>query len=312
MVYTFEQKIALDCSIKEETFMDIANSYIFSEHIETSIPKYTSRFHVEQKDGYVAINFDDFNGMTMKNIKELKLSIPSANFNADLSKTADVPKGHYFEDWKHTVVIKHHEILNPENKFFVDNVLKMEFRGLIECEKPEPESLGDTLWDAEDKDFTFIVEKKEIKAHKLILRQYSSVLSQMFNSNVKQLLINDFDLDTVRDALRFCYGLPPPYIPHYIPHYERLLNCLRFANVYDMPIIKERIAHPLSEYIDKKNVCELANKSLEYNAPELKGYCIDFISKCVRDDKTYDNAMNLNIEIVKELYQSSLCRTSIS
>uniref|UniRef100_A0AC35F0H9 BTB domain-containing protein n=1 Tax=Panagrolaimus sp. PS1159 TaxID=55785 RepID=A0AC35F0H9_9BILA len=245
--------------------------------------------------------------MDIKNIKEMTLSIPSADFNADLSKPDNVPKGHDFEDWEYAAVIKLDDFLDPSNKFFVNNVLKMEFRGLIECEKPEPESLGYTLWHAEDKDFSFIVGKNEIKALKLILRHYSSVLSGMFNSKVKQLIIDDFDWHTVHDALRFCYGLPPYYVTG-----EKLLNCLRFANVYDMLIIKERIADQLSNYIKRKNVCKLANKSLKYNAPALKGYCIDFISKCVRDGKTYDNAMNLNMEIVKELYQSSICRTSIS
>uniref|UniRef100_A0A914PVZ5 BTB domain-containing protein n=1 Tax=Panagrolaimus davidi TaxID=227884 RepID=A0A914PVZ5_9BILA len=276
MVYTFEQKIALDWSIKKETFMNGANSCISTEDIETSIPKYTSRFHLEQKDGYVAIYFNESEGMEIKNIKEMTLSIPSADFNADLSKPADVPKGHDFEYLEYIAVIKHDEILNPENKFFVDDILKMEFRGLIECEKPEPESLSDTLWNAKDKDFPFIVGKKEIKAHKLILRQYSSILSEMFNSNVKQLIIDDFDWHTVNNTLRFCYGLPPRYGVCYgtLAIYgicENLLNCLRFANVYNMPIIKERIAHTLSKYIKRKNVCELANKSVEYNAPELKG-----------------------------------------
>uniref|UniRef100_A0AC35GE24 BTB domain-containing protein n=1 Tax=Panagrolaimus sp. PS1159 TaxID=55785 RepID=A0AC35GE24_9BILA len=304
MVYTFEQKIAMDWSIKIETFVNEDNSYISTEDIKTSIPKYSNRFYIEQCDNYVAICFSESEGMKIKNIKELTLSIPSADFNADLSKTADVPKGHYFEDYEYTAVIKLDEILNPENKFFVDDILEMEFRGLIECEKPEPDSLGYILWNAADKDFTFIVGKKEIKAHKLILRQYSSVLTDVLNTNVKQLIINDFDWHTVNNTLRFCYGLPQIY--GYVE------NCLRFANVYDMPFIKERIAHSLSDCINRKNVCKLANKSLEYNAPELKGYCIDFISKCVRDGKTYDDAMNLNIEIVKKLYQSSLCRTSIS
>uniref|UniRef100_A0A914P8U9 Uncharacterized protein n=1 Tax=Panagrolaimus davidi TaxID=227884 RepID=A0A914P8U9_9BILA len=168
MVYTFEQKIALDWSLKKETFMNKVNSDISTEDIETSIPKYTNCFQVEEQDGYVAICFNESEGMDIKNIKEMTLSILSADFNADLSKPANVPKGHDFEDWEYTAVIKLDDFLDPLNKFFVDDILKMEFRGLIECEKPEPERLGDTLWNAEDKDFTFIVGKKKIRVNGLI------------------------------------------------------------------------------------------------------------------------------------------------
>uniref|UniRef100_A0A914PDQ6 Uncharacterized protein n=1 Tax=Panagrolaimus davidi TaxID=227884 RepID=A0A914PDQ6_9BILA len=79
-----------------------------------------------------------------------------------------------------------------------------------------------------------------------------------------------------------------------------------------MPDIKERITNKLSERINIKNVAEIANKSLKYNSPTLKGYCINFISKCIKDGETYDDAINLNQKIVQELYTTSLCHTVIS
>uniref|UniRef100_A0AC35FS60 Uncharacterized protein n=1 Tax=Panagrolaimus sp. PS1159 TaxID=55785 RepID=A0AC35FS60_9BILA len=79
-----------------------------------------------------------------------------------------------------------------------------------------------------------------------------------------------------------------------------------------MPVIKEQIERILNGYINTTNVVKLANKSLEYNAPILKGYCFTYISKCIEDGKQYDEASNLHQEIIDELYKSSVFRTVMS
>uniref|UniRef100_A0A914PNI6 BTB domain-containing protein n=1 Tax=Panagrolaimus davidi TaxID=227884 RepID=A0A914PNI6_9BILA len=242
---------------------------------------------MDQNDGYVAICFIGTNFMVGTTIKEMTLSIPSAGFIADLTKVADVPKGHDFEKWEDHFVFKRDDILNPEKKFFVDDILTMEFRGTVEYSK-QPESLGETLWKSNSKDFTFIIQKNmktimERKVHKYILRQYSSVFREMIDSNVNHFDIDDFDHSAVLAVVKCCYDVLLQ--GNWRPNVESLLESLRFAIVYDMPIIKERITKHLSGFIDATNVCKIANKSLEYDAPLLKSQCIISFQNVLKIEK---------------------------
>uniref|UniRef100_A0A914P6F5 Uncharacterized protein n=1 Tax=Panagrolaimus davidi TaxID=227884 RepID=A0A914P6F5_9BILA len=144
MANTVEFQVAMNWSIKKETFINM-NEKMCTAKIETTIPDYKYYFEIEQNDGYVAIYFNDTEFMSGTTIKEMTLSIPSAGFIADMTKVADVPKDHDFEGYEDTIVFKHDDILNPEKKFFVDDILTMKFRGTVEYSK-QPESLGVTLW----------------------------------------------------------------------------------------------------------------------------------------------------------------------
>uniref|UniRef100_A0A914QT42 BTB domain-containing protein n=1 Tax=Panagrolaimus davidi TaxID=227884 RepID=A0A914QT42_9BILA len=270
----FECEIAMIWSIKKETFQNIVNDAI------------------NKHDGDIAISLEDSDAK----VKEMTLSILSADFKSDMSKPANVPIGHYFDGRDYAVIINRDDILDPNMNFFVNDILTLEFRGVVER---KPKSLSNSLWDAKDQDFTFSVKNKQIKVHKFILRRYSPAFCKMFDENVNEFRIADFNYRTVLYALRFCYDLPALNANVY-----HLLDTIRFANTYDMLLIKERIAYQMNDFIDATNVCQLANSSLEYDVPSLRFYCIRFMSYCIKNGQTYDRALELNDAIKIELYNS--------
>uniref|UniRef100_A0A914QKF8 BTB domain-containing protein n=1 Tax=Panagrolaimus davidi TaxID=227884 RepID=A0A914QKF8_9BILA len=298
MVKVVEVKVATKLSIKKGTFTKLVYKSFSSKKIETIIPNYEYHFDICERNGDVRISFIDNCYERNAKVEEMTLSIHSADFESAFSE----------DDYDLTVIIKRDDLLNPDKKFFVNDILTLEFCGIVEYNvEAEIQSLGQTLWNGGDQDFTFIVGKDKVKAHKLLLYRYSTVLSEMCKSGVNQIKINNFNYDAVLVTMRLCYDLDSLRAT-----VDNLLEAIRFTNVYDMPIIKEKAEHTLKDYINVRSVCKIANKSLEYDAPILKAYCINFISKCIKDNKQYDNALNLNQEIVQELYKSSVFHTFLS
>uniref|UniRef100_A0AC34GP08 BTB domain-containing protein n=1 Tax=Panagrolaimus sp. ES5 TaxID=591445 RepID=A0AC34GP08_9BILA len=168
-------------------------------------------------------------------------------------------------------------------------------------------SLGDILWKKDDKDFTFIVGKGDIKAHKFIIRQFSSVFCAAIDSNKNEFQIEDFNGTIVDAAVRLCYELDVPFNKNY---YFKLIE---FASTYDMPLIKEQVEYKFKEHITAKNVCEFANKSIELKAEILRGLCVNFLSNCIKTGKPFDGTFsNLHPEIKSLVFKNSFCHTQTS
>uniref|UniRef100_A0AC35ESL0 BTB domain-containing protein n=1 Tax=Panagrolaimus sp. PS1159 TaxID=55785 RepID=A0AC35ESL0_9BILA len=287
-------------SIKKGTFTKLTklvNKGISSKKIETIIPNYEYHFAIDERNGDVRISFFDDCYDGNAKVKEMTLSIHSADFESAFTED---------DDDIQTVIIKRADLLNPDKKFFVNDILTLELCGIIEYNvEAEIQSLGQTLWNGGDQDFTFIVGKDKVRAHKLLLYRYSTVLSEICKSNVNQIKINNFSCDAVHVTMRLCYDLDSLRA-----NVDNLLEAIRFTNL--ICYFLEKAEHTLYDYINVRSVCKIANKSVEYDAPILKAYCINFISKCIKDNKQYDNALNLNQEIVQELYKASVFQTFLS
>uniref|UniRef100_A0A914XT19 BTB domain-containing protein n=1 Tax=Panagrolaimus superbus TaxID=310955 RepID=A0A914XT19_9BILA len=102
------------------------------------------------------------------------------------------------------------------------------------------DALGLQLWKQnESKDFTIIVDEKEIDAHKNVLAARSLVFARMFESGMKEaeenkVEIKDFPFEIVEAAIKLCYhhSLVP-----YITLNDKML-ILQFFNKYDIQSLK--------------------------------------------------------------------------
>uniref|UniRef100_A0AC34G2G1 BTB domain-containing protein n=1 Tax=Panagrolaimus sp. ES5 TaxID=591445 RepID=A0AC34G2G1_9BILA len=281
-------------SIKKEIFLN--EEHIESQIFETTLPnvKYSVNLWInENRDGIIAIGFCEPKNTS---VKEMKLFIPSANFQADFSVDE------LFSDLFLTL-IKHEDILNPEKKFFVNDILKMEFRGIL-CYKTPKLGFLELMWEKDDKDFTLIVgkENKQIKGHKFILRQFSSVFAAAIDSKLNEIKIENFNKYVVKAAVKLCYEIDIDL------NTKNHLNLIKFTNIYDMPIIKEQAEYKFQNFISEANICEIANKSIEYHAENLRGLCVNFLSNCIKNGKPFDEMFEeLNPEIIALVFKNSFC-----
>uniref|UniRef100_A0AC34FKR6 BTB domain-containing protein n=1 Tax=Panagrolaimus sp. ES5 TaxID=591445 RepID=A0AC34FKR6_9BILA len=101
------------------------------------------------------------------------------------------------------------------------------------------QTLGNIFWIRDDKDFTFIVGKAEIRIHKVILAARSSFFAEMFtiiDSAENQIENTDFDADVVQAAVEFCYD---QNITEFFKNTENSCSLFQFADKYDIADLKE-------------------------------------------------------------------------
>uniref|UniRef100_A0AC34G4K5 BTB domain-containing protein n=1 Tax=Panagrolaimus sp. ES5 TaxID=591445 RepID=A0AC34G4K5_9BILA len=277
-------------SIKKETFSK--NKQFNSPPFETTLPSvyYSVYFNHNDEKENTEIQIDEFENVSFKN---MKLIISTADFQEDFSIN------NFYEGLLPTVSIKREDILNPEKKFFVNDVLTLEIHGIICYEIPK---FGLEFLLRKNCDFTFIVGNTKIKAHKFIIRHFSSIFAAEIDKNIDEIKIENFHEFTVRVAIRLCYG---DCWSSYRDE-GHFFSLLKFTNTFDMPLVKEQTEHKFRNIITTKTVCEFANKSIELNAEILRGLCVNFLSNCIRNGKPFDGSFsNLHPEIKSLVFQNS-------
>uniref|UniRef100_A0A914R5T2 BTB domain-containing protein n=1 Tax=Panagrolaimus davidi TaxID=227884 RepID=A0A914R5T2_9BILA len=192
-----------------------------------------------------------------------------------------------------------YELFNPENSFFADEKLFLQFSGVLNvfrpdsavvlqscnCKKQKPQSLGDLFWFNGDQDFKILVgDNMEVLAHKSILSLRSEVFRRMFKSPFletieRKIVIPDFDFETVQAAIHLCYDRE---IEHLF-NVSLGIELLRFFDKYLMDDLKELVEYRLIPEINVINVCQLSSFALNFNAFELENECIKFLGKCSKE-----------------------------
>uniref|UniRef100_A0AC35GTS8 BTB domain-containing protein n=1 Tax=Panagrolaimus sp. PS1159 TaxID=55785 RepID=A0AC35GTS8_9BILA len=186
------------------------------------------------------------------------------------------------------------ELFNPENRFFVDETLFLQFSGVLKvfrpdgcynCKKQRAQSLGDLFWFNGDQDFKILVgDNMEILAHKSILSLRSEVFRRMFQSPFletieSKIAISDFYFETVHAAIHLCYDRE---IEH-IFDVSLGVELLRFFDKYLMDDLKKLVEYRLIPEINVINVCQLSLFALNFNAFELENECLKFLGKCSKE-----------------------------
>uniref|UniRef100_A0A914XTJ6 BTB domain-containing protein n=1 Tax=Panagrolaimus superbus TaxID=310955 RepID=A0A914XTJ6_9BILA len=100
------------------------------------------------------------------------------------------------ENWYSDEKCEMTDILNPEKKFFDNGKFTLQMKGLLFRDKSEEKqifqtTLGQHLWERDDRDFVISVgkngeDKTEIKIHKLVFASRSPVFDAMLKAEMKE------------------------------------------------------------------------------------------------------------------------------
>uniref|UniRef100_A0A914QM94 BTB domain-containing protein n=1 Tax=Panagrolaimus davidi TaxID=227884 RepID=A0A914QM94_9BILA len=190
--------------------------------------------------------------LVLKMENELKMNVnynlcvPTANYNGTNSEFKN-EKEHFCV----TLIGKIDELFDPTRNFIVNDSMIITMEAIITVQMNLSHSavlvseeskfckLGLKLWDRDDKDFTVIVDGKEIKVHKLIVSTESSVFNQMIKSGLQEskenkVTITDFDYEIVETAKKFCYGINDEEFYNV----ENGIKLLQFSDKYDITDLK--------------------------------------------------------------------------
>uniref|UniRef100_A0AC34FYA3 BTB domain-containing protein n=1 Tax=Panagrolaimus sp. ES5 TaxID=591445 RepID=A0AC34FYA3_9BILA len=178
-------------------------------------------------------------GKEMKVIAEYSIYIKSANYFRKICVSLKDGSRHGAS----CCTVK--ELFDPSKHFIVDGNLTVTVAGSfkikesnLEFLKSSSKNFGD-LWDIGFEDFTIIVNKKEIKAHKNVLAAHSAVFNAMFNSGMKEAIENqveipDFSFEVVEKAIKLCYHQK---LVSDIS-IEKSFSLLQFADKYNMAALQ--------------------------------------------------------------------------
>uniref|UniRef100_A0AC34GN50 BTB domain-containing protein n=1 Tax=Panagrolaimus sp. ES5 TaxID=591445 RepID=A0AC34GN50_9BILA len=251
-----------------------------------------------------------------------KLSIPSANVSYQIEKVLKYDDTVRFAGKN---ICTYQDFFDPKNNYFVNDAVIFQMEGLLSVELREPLHppssaiprsepccrLGSKLWDSDDdKDFIFMVDGKEIHAHKLIIGTESPVFKRMIHSGLKEskenkVIITDFDYQTVEIAIKYCYGIFEPSLGP-----GEAIKLLQFADKYDLTVLKTPMEKYLSSNISPGNVCKIVNAAILTNCQALRETCLDFMLQCQQEKYYLKDLDILDPEFAMELLKATFSRHS--
>uniref|UniRef100_A0AC34FKP5 BTB domain-containing protein n=1 Tax=Panagrolaimus sp. ES5 TaxID=591445 RepID=A0AC34FKP5_9BILA len=311
-IKAMECEITADWSIDKKALHEVeVDGYFDSPLIQTIIPGVEcviSMFPNDDNDDVSNVNCRLYVETDTSIDANFTFSIPSANF----SETC-VCKFVNSEDGDNVFICSRASLFDSKNKYFQNGKLTFQLRGTFKfnlVEDIKQGSLGQKLWEKDDKDFTIQVEDKEIKAHKFILRQFSPFFEAMFNSGMKEareskVKFEEFSFDVVEMAIKFCYDIKHGSLGCSV---DTRLSLLKFSDVYDIADLKIYVQQKLAKQLSSDNLCKIANAAIEFNADKLRLCCMLYLIKCLKNTVAISDFDSLDANFKFEAMNKVCCR----
>uniref|UniRef100_A0AC35G370 BTB domain-containing protein n=1 Tax=Panagrolaimus sp. PS1159 TaxID=55785 RepID=A0AC35G370_9BILA len=236
-----EYSIEMKWSINVENLRLPFGEYLESDIIETTIPNvsYVACLYPNGKDNTGFVHFRFYVNSDIPVDVKLTVSVPSLGFTYRYEKAVKELDTHFYECGSNlfsSTRLSNDEIESLTIRLFGN--IKTQSRKRKFPSEIEP--LGHKLWKNDDKDFTFVVEDKEIKVHKLIMAGHSPVFQAMFNSFWKEneeqkVLVGGFPYTIVFKTVKFCYDYSLIF-----DTYEEAMDMLEYGEYYNIQNLKDR------------------------------------------------------------------------
>uniref|UniRef100_A0AC35G046 BTB domain-containing protein n=1 Tax=Panagrolaimus sp. PS1159 TaxID=55785 RepID=A0AC35G046_9BILA len=196
---------------------------------------------------------------------------------------------------------------------FCDNNLIVELEGTMKGtgfknDKKKHVPLIRPLADRCDMDVTLHTADQEIKVHKYVLTNRSQIFKKMLESMKDEFIkLSEFSTPVVKAVIDFCYGNDIQSLMNL----QNAIEFLSFSDKFKMEDLKNTIEEYLIQQISDKTVCQLASKSVEFNAKHLRECCICFL--LLKKPDEISNILNWEIldkQICQEIVQRALAFVS--
>uniref|UniRef100_A0A914QVV9 Uncharacterized protein n=1 Tax=Panagrolaimus davidi TaxID=227884 RepID=A0A914QVV9_9BILA len=246
---------------------------------------------------------------------EFTLSIKSANWSHMLKYVFEGLNG-----WG-TSCFTTDELFDSEEEFIVDGKLTLKVEGILKTKKVETNSVMgflqtklkwiNNLWNIGFEDFAVVTsDGKELKVHKCILAAQSPVFAAMFKPHTKEaiegkVLIPDFEFEIIEKSIKLCYN-------HDLDadtSIDKAFTLFKFAEKYDIQLLKDDLQDYLADKIDISNLCEIAQRAVDENAVKLQSKCIDSLSSFLSKNKFVPNMEVLDKTFLIAAIKNSSCHT---
>jgi len=162
----------------------------------------------------------------------------------------------------------------------------------------------DLFLGGKESDFSFVIGKEKIPAHKAILvtrvPYFDKMLaSGMVESQTNSISIKDSDAASFRDVLRYIYCAK---LPEKLE--EKSFQILPLADKYDLQSLKDACIHCMDVCLTKDNVCDTLIIADLYRCDALKKKCLKSLNewRASLDSKVFEQLQAypaLMVELIK-------------
>uniref|UniRef100_A0A7E4W6M7 BTB domain-containing protein n=1 Tax=Panagrellus redivivus TaxID=6233 RepID=A0A7E4W6M7_PANRE len=177
--------------------------------------------------------------------------------------------------WVQLLKLPHQELLPFFKTSYLDITCSVEFDIIV----PLTSLLTPNLFDLcahIATDFELAVGTDRLPVHKRYLSLISPVFNAMFLHDTSEArsgenLITDFDFDTVKTAINFCYGRPLED-----PSVDTVIGILRFADKYDIKGVVNKLDQIPKLNLSTENFCTIVLYAYDCSKKELESECSKF------------------------------------
>uniref|UniRef100_A0AC34G8X1 BTB domain-containing protein n=1 Tax=Panagrolaimus sp. ES5 TaxID=591445 RepID=A0AC34G8X1_9BILA len=214
-----------------------------------------------------------------------------------------------------------YDLFDPEKNFFVYNELVITVCATLTINQTNPvaskmakhDNIGWKLWkNDDDKDAVIVVNGRELKVHKCILKRCSLKFESLFkaessgSTSTEKISINSHTFETVKEGIMFCYDIQ---ITDKLSA-QNATFLLKFAKEFQILDLQKNIEEFCIENLSSANASLFANSSIAAKNDKLYKVCFEYLLKCMKKGKAVMDIEKLDETMQRELFFKSFFVTS--